>query len=226
MLGAIIATFGAPAFISYNRIATTGFSVALLLLLLLALYVVDIDDLIGKREALEARTKRHRIIGWALAIPAIAGRVAFAVLPVPGIYLVGSIWWLALCSFITWSQWRTVLKQRNITTETVSMSISVYLLIGFTFGVLYVVLNHLQSFSFNFAGPLTHVPAQRRIIPHLIYFSLATLSAAGTSEITPVTLQARYAVVAEGIIGQLYLAIMIARIVGMQMSQVTTLNRV
>jgi hypothetical protein len=46
LLGAIIATFGAPAFISYNRIATTGFSVALLLLLLLALYVVDIDDLI------------------------------------------------------------------------------------------------------------------------------------------------------------------------------------
>jgi hypothetical protein len=34
-----------------------------------------------------------------------------------------------------------------------------------------------------------------------------------------VSLQARYAAVAEGITGQLYLAILVARLVGMQMSR-------
>jgi hypothetical protein len=36
-----------------------------------------------------------------------------------------------------------------------------------------------------------------------------------------VTLQARYAAVAEGIAGQFYLAILVARLVGLQMSQST-----
>jgi hypothetical protein len=53
----------------------------------------------------------------------------------------------------------------------------------------------------------------------LIYFSLTTLSTIGFGDITPVTLQARYAAVAEGIAGQFYLAILVARLVGIHMSQ-------
>jgi voltage-gated potassium channel len=45
------------------------------------------------------------------------------------------------------------------------------------------------------------------------------LSTIGFGDITPVTIQARYAAVAEGIAGQFYLAILVARLVGMQMSQ-------
>ncbi len=54
--------------------------------------------------------------------------------------------------------------------------------------------------------------------PIFIYFSLTTLSTIGFGDITPVTLQARYSAVAEGITGQFYLAILVARLVGMQMS--------
>ncbi|MGA9912337.1 MAG: potassium channel family protein, partial [Paraburkholderia sp.] len=56
----------------------------------------------------------------------------------------------------------------------------------------------------------------------LIYFSLTTLSTIGFGDITPVTLQARYVAVAEGITGQFYLAILVARLVGMQMTQSPT----
>jgi hypothetical protein len=48
---------------------------------------------------------------------------------------------------------------------------------------------------------------------------LTTLSTIGFGDISPLTLQARYAAVAEGIIGQFYMAILVARLVGMQMSQ-------
>jgi hypothetical protein len=57
------------------------------------------------------------------------------------------------------------------------------------------------------------------VTPVLIYFSLTTLATVGYGDITPVTLQARYAAVSEGIAGQFYLAILVARLVGMQMSQ-------
>jgi hypothetical protein len=46
---------------------------------------------------------------------------------------------------------------------------------------------------------------------------LTTLSTIGFGDITPVSLQARYAAVAEGITGQLYFAILIARLVGLYM---------
>jgi len=49
----------------------------------------------------------------------------------------------------------------------------------------------------------------------LSYFSLTTLSTIGFGDITPLTLQARYAAVAEGITGQFYLAIVVARLVGL-----------
>ena len=49
--------------------------------------------------------------------------------------------------------------------------------------------------------------------------SLTTIATVGYGDITPLTLQARYAAVAEGIAGQFYLAILVARLVGMQMSQ-------
>jgi hypothetical protein len=54
----------------------------------------------------------------------------------------------------------------------------------------------------------------------MTYFSLTTLSTIGYGDITPVGLQACYAAVAEGITGQLYLAILVVRLVGIQMTAV------
>jgi voltage-gated potassium channel len=97
------------------------------------------------------------------------------------------------------------------------MSISTYLLLGLTCGMLYIVLYDLHPASFVFSAGAPN--SQQQAIPVLIYFSLTTLSTIGFGDITPVTLQARYIAVAEGITGQFYLAILVARLVGMQMTQ-------
>jgi voltage-gated potassium channel len=55
--------------------------------------------------------------------------------------------------------------------------------------------------------------------PILAYFSLTTLSTSGFGNITPMTLRARYTAVAEGITGQFYMAILVARLVGLHMSR-------
>jgi hypothetical protein len=224
-LAAIVALFIVRSFIGYNRIATAAFSIALLLLLLFALYVVEIDELVGERQALLAQTRRHTIIGWALALPAIAERVAIVSVPSQALHLAGLMWWLSLFSFITWSQLRSLLKQKNITSETISMSISAYLLIGFTWGLFYILLHHLQPSAFSFGGSTSPKSGERKIFPLFFYFSLSTLSTIGSGDISPITMQARYAVVSESIKGQFYLAILVARIVGMQMSHVATRDR-
>ncbi len=217
LLVAIVAAFLVRPLIGDSGAATALFSLAMLVLLLLALYNIDVDEMVGDRETLLTQRRRRSIIAWMLAVPAIVERFAIAVAPSHSLYLTGSILWLLLFAYITWNELRAVLKQKEITREVISLSISVYLLFGLTFGLFYIVLRDLQPNAFSFSG--TGPPSDQQVIPVLIYFSLTTLSTIGFGDITPITLLARYSAVAEGITGQFYLAILVARLVGMQMSQ-------
>jgi voltage-gated potassium channel len=217
LLAAIIAAFLVRPLIGDSGAGPILFSSTMLVLLLLALYNINVDELVGDRETLLAQRRRRSIIAWTLGVPAIAERFIVPFAPSRSLYLAGSILWLLLFAFITWNELRAVLKQKEVTREVISMSISTYLLFGLTFGLFYIVLHDLQpnAFSFGAGGPAS----EQQTIPVLIYFSLTTLSTIGFGDITPLTLQARYAAVAEGITGQFYLAILVARLVGMQMSQ-------
>jgi len=222
LLVAIVAAFAVRPLIGDAGISPAVFSVAILVLLLLALYNIDVDELVGERETLLAQRKRLGIIGWTLAVPAIVERLAITFVPSPSRVLAGSLLWLLLFCFITLNELRALLRQKKVTGETISMSISVYLMLGLTWGFFYIVLNHVQPHAFSFGGapiPTSGLLAEQRMIPVLVYFSLTTLATIGYGDITPVTLQARYAAVAEGITGQFYLAILVARLVAMQMSQ-------
>lgn len=198
------------------------FSVALLVLMLVSLYSIQAEELVGEQKTLLAEKRRRSIVGWTLAVLAAADRFAAIFAPTPSLYLVGSICWLLFFSFITWNELRGVLRQKEVTRETISLSISIYLLLGFTWALLFIVLNHMQQQAFSFGGTPTSNSgpgSEQQAFPVLIYFSLTTLATIGYGDITPLSLQARYAAVAEGITGQFYLAILVARLVGMQMSQ-------
>jgi voltage-gated potassium channel len=217
LLVAIIVAFLVRPLVGDSGAGPILFSFAMLALLLLALYNIDVDELVGERETLLAQKRRRRIIAWALGVSSIVARLWVTFAPSRSLYLADSVIWLVLFAFITWNELRAVLRQKEITREVISMSISTYLLLGLTCGLFYIVLHDLQpnAFSFGSGAPLS----EQGTIPVLIYFSLTTLSTIGFGDITPITLQARYAAVAEGITGQFYLAILVARLVGMQMTQ-------
>ena len=52
-----------------------------------------------------------------------------------------------------------------------------------------------------------------------IYFSFVTLTTLGYGDITPLTSQARSLSLLEAVFGQIYLAVVIARLVGIQITQ-------
>jgi hypothetical protein len=200
------------------------FGVALVFLLLIALYNINVDELVGERGRLLAQGRRRRIYGWALGIAAAVARVAAFFVHSQVLNLVETVCWLLFALFVTLSQLRSVLKQREVTSETICMAVSVYLFLAFTWTFLYGAMFLLHPGSF--AGLVTSKPGQPTELPHIFpilgYFSLTTLSTIGFGDITPLTLQARYAAVAEGISGQFYMAILVARLVGIQMSQVAS----
>jgi len=204
-------------------IGIVAFNVALMVLMVVSLYTIDADELIGEREAVLAQRRRRSIIGWTLAIVAISGRLALSVAPTRRLSVIDSICMLLFLSFVTWDQLRSVVKQKEVTSETICMSISVYLLIAFTSGIVYGVIFQLQPSAFSFGSAPAPTPARpgdlQHVLPVLVYFSLTTLATVGYGDITPVSLPARYFAVSEAILGQFYLAILVARLVGIYMTR-------
>ena len=219
LLVAIVVLLAVRPLIGDGGIAQIVFSLSILSMLLVALYTVQIDEVAREREMPASQRRRWDRLGWVLAVPAIIERVALIFDPNARLLLIGSISWLIFFAFVTWMELRSVLRQREITSETISMSISVYLLFALTWGILYSTIYQLQPNAFS----ITAIPVGE-LFATFSYFSLTTISTIGFGDIYPQTLQSRYAAVAEGITGQFYLAILVARLVGMQMTQSSDLH--
>src|SRR6266481_4083332 len=88
-----------------------------------------------------------------------------------------------------------------------------YLLIAYAWALAYqlVALSDPSSFSF----PATAVPQTLRF--RLLYFSVTTLTTAGYGDITPLAPVARCLAALEGVIGQLFPVLLLARLVSMEL---------
>jgi Ion channel len=98
-----------------------------------------------------------------------------------------------------------------VTRGRLSVSVSLYFLIGMCWYALYDALNNFQSGSFAMNG----VTLYGRVYPStLLYFSLATLTTLGYGDVVAVTPAARMFATLEAAAGVLYIAITVARLIG------------
>jgi hypothetical protein len=195
LLVAIVIAFSLRPLIGDVGAASAAFGVAVLVLLLVALYTIQVNELAGERDVLLTQQRRRSIVGWTLAVVAIAFRLVVLVAPSVRLVMAASISWLLFFIFVTWSEVRSVLPQKEITSETLSMAVCAYLLLGLTWGLLYVVMFEHQPGAFDFGASRavpSHLSEEREYFPLLIYFSLTTLATVGYGDITPATLQTRY----------------------------------
>jgi hypothetical protein len=86
-------------------------------------------------------------------------------------------------------------------------AVAVYLLIGLIWARLYQVVEVLSPGAFR-------IPEGESINPAVLnYFSFVTLATTGYGDITPINIVARNLCIIEAIVGQLYLVILISRLV-------------
>jgi hypothetical protein len=115
-----------------------------------------------------------------------------------------------------------VLKSKTVTSDTIYGAICAYLLLGLTWAFLFCTLEVLHPGSLLAEGqPIAagHVAfPQFAMMNSLIYYSMSTLSTVGYGDILPKSGPARAFSNLEAITGQMYLAILIARIVAMQIA--------
>lgn len=103
-----------------------------------------------------------------------------------------------------------VLRAERITQEVISGALVVYLLFGLLWMFLFSLTEFLSPGSFT---STTNLGEENRFA--LLYYSYVTLTTLGYGDVTPITPMATSLAVLEAIIGQIYLTVLIARLVGM-----------
>jgi hypothetical protein len=102
------------------------------------------------------------------------------------------------------------LRGQHIGGEQIYAALSVYLLAGFFFGLLYFVMDQLAPGALAVSGASG---PDRISTGTAIYFSFVTLASLGYGDVLPLSDPARGLAVIEVVGGQLYLAVMVARLV-------------
>jgi len=103
-------------------------------------------------------------------------------------------------------------REEYITRNVIMCAMSTYLVMGFMWASAYILLESLYPGSFQ----LVH---KNDPSGDLLYFSFVTITTLGYGDILPLTMKARALVVVETVLGQMYVAVMIARLVGIQIAQ-------
>ena len=101
-----------------------------------------------------------------------------------------------------------------VTGNVISAAIVVYMFIRSLWFHIFVILETLQPGSFSTPHDLL---CENPTI--FIYYSFVTLTTLGYGDITPLTTQSSSLAITEAIIGQIYMTVLIARLVGLQIVQ-------
>lgn len=120
---------------------------------------------------------------------------------------------------------RFIFSSRRVTYSTICASLCAYLLIGVFWANVYSLTAIVDPDSFRFglveadgSGTMRFGGAHS-IYP--IYYSFVTLTTLGYGDIVPTSSAARMFAAVEAVMGQVYLAVLVARLVGLQITQST-----
>jgi len=115
-----------------------------------------------------------------------------------------------------------VLKSERVTFDKICAALCSYLLIGVIFAFLYSLLEFLEPGTFLAGGKVIPSGDPRAFhgagLGQAIYFSFTTLTTLGYGDIAGATPVAKNLSVLEALIGQIYLVVLVARLVGMEIS--------
>jgi hypothetical protein len=192
-----------PILIELERVRF--FRIAVVGVLMIAVYALS-----GRRRLL--------IAALILALPSIASQVLMYLLPGrEEALVVGASSALLFLGFATVVVLRSVLARGPVTGDRIAGAVVVYLLLGLVWMLIYTLLMVWDPGAFHLPGGLAGRLGEGGEYTFL-FFSFVTLTTLGYGDITPVTPAGQTAAWFEATTGQLYLAILIARLVGLHLA--------
>jgi hypothetical protein len=124
--------------------------------------------------------------------------------------------------YVIWVILLAIFAGRRATFNTVCASLCIYLLLGLVWAMAYSVVDVLDPNAFAWTVPGIRPRAHFRLGSGngaVVYFSFTTLTTLGYGDIVPTSPISRMLATVEAITGQLYLAVLVARLVGLHIAE-------
>ena len=177
--------------------------------------VLFIAALIAGLRAVEARQYLFRFNVLLLIVSVICG-ISGKVLNSESLFSIGLIGESLFLSLVGIKILTDLFRSKKVTEDSLAGAVCVYLLIGLVWTYLYLIIEVFipGSFSFTQGDARMQMWVSSEFYP-FYYFSLVTMTTVGYGDLLPVSTAARSLATMEGILGQIYLTILVARLVGM-----------
>lgn len=161
-----------------------------------------------------SQTRRQAVLVSFLAVPMFATTWLSYVLKWRELTLASHLFSILFVLITVVMILHYVMVAKRVTRDVICAAIVVYLMIGVMGSLIYALLQNVSPGSFSIAEA-----AVRESAYVFVYYSFVTLTTLGYGDVTPLTDQARALSFLEAVVGQLYVAVLIARLVGIQISQ-------
>ena len=208
-----------------------NFSYLTLMLVILLFASAIVEEFFGElgQRAVQSATILTLIIGiWTLKSSATWFRSKFGfvlalvailfmniILDLIGLDFVQLFLILAFFIWTTYLAARQVLFTGMIDGNKIIGSICIYLLLGLIWTTLYLLVLEVSPNAFN---GLAHASWYQNF-PVVTYYSFVTLTTLGYGDISPLAPLARFLVFMEAVVGVFYMAILVASLIGVRMSE-------
>jgi len=166
--------------------------------------------------------RSRALISGLLALPTLASLWLRQLVPAIGLSQVALVLLTLFLLYTTVTVLLRIFAQETVTMDTLSNALCVYLLMGYLWGSLYGLIYLLTPDGFHL--PMGWTPAKEQGIATdvpmnlMTYFSFTTLTTLGYGDVLPISGSARAAVVLEAVFGHFYLAVLVARLVGLHIA--------
>jgi hypothetical protein len=159
-----------------------------------------------------------KLFALLLGLPTAALWLVGIVVDSERVAVVHHLFLAAFLGYVIWVMLRAIFASRQVTFNTVCASLCIYLLLGLVWALAYSTVDALDAAAFTYTVAGGKPPSMVRVgrgDAAVLYFSFATLTTLGYGDIVPTAPLSRMLATTEAITGQLYLAVLVARLVGM-----------
>ncbi len=158
---------------------------------------------------------RITVIAFTLGIPAIVIHALNIAGYLESLQTLSLTLGLVFLVFMTSVFVYSIVSDPSVTTDTLAGAVSAYMLIGITFGIAYSLIDHLVPGAFRD----TLEPGKHLTQSQFTFFSFVTMTTVGYGDIVPWDAHARSVAMIEAVIGIMYPAVLISRLVGLHGSR-------
>jgi len=158
--------------------------------------------------------KHHILIALLLALPMLGSIWSSYFVKLSAVVVVGALCGAAFFIFAIIQILIFIYSQKEVTRDLIVGAAIVYLLMALAWSFIFGAVESLHPGSFSIPE-IQGISTSRSFL----YYSFVTITTLGYGDITPVTSLARSLCILEAVVGQLYLVVQVAWLVGVHVSQ-------